>query len=186
MSRLLNVYWAVLAVTGFFAVLFKNNRKKFIISSAIIHILVCGLRYDSMHGDMIAYKRGFFSYGNVGWLSESILSGGRNTLFHALNKLVANLTNNNFQVMLFVIAALSIISISIVIYKYSEMPFISYLMWSCFGFYMFGFYSIKQSLAMAVLMFASIAIFEKKPIFFYLLVVIAGFIHVPAFVFLPA
>ena len=186
MKNLFNVYWAVLAITGVLAIIFKDDKKKFVISAAIVHIFVCGFRYDAMHGDLMAYKKGFDSYAQANWLSETIIGDGRNTLFYGLNKLIANLTNNNFQALLFAIAAISIISISIVIYKYSEMPFVSYLMWSCFGFYMFGFYSIKQSLAMSILMFAGMAIFEKKHILFYILVIIAGLIHMPAFVFLPA
>ena len=66
------------------------------------------------------------------------------------------------------------------------MPLISYLMWNCFGFYIFSFYSIKQSLAMAFIILAAIGIFEKKRLLFYAFVIIAGFIHLPAFVFLPA
>lgn len=185
-SGLLNVYWAVLAITAVFSVLFKDDRKRFVTATAIVHIFVCGFRYDSMHGDLIAYKKGFNSLANADWLSDTIISNGRNTLFQALNKLIANLTNNNFQTLLFVIASISIISISIVIYKYSANPFISYFMWNCFGFYIFGFYSIKQSLAMAFVMFAAIGLFERKRWMFYLFSVIAGFVHMPAFVYLPA
>ena len=67
MSRFLNVYWAVLVITGLLAILFKNDRKKFVISAAIVHIIVCGLRYDMMHGDLVAYKKVFLSMeGRIG------------------------------------------------------------------------------------------------------------------------
>lgn len=186
MKNLLNVYWAVMAITTVFAVVFRNDKKKFIISTAIVHILVCGLRYDQMHGDLSAYKRGFYSLASAGWFSDVVIKNGRNTLFYLLNKLVATLTNSNFQVLLFVISFISIAAISYVIYRYSEQPYISFLMWSCFGFYIFSFYSIKQTLAMAFIMLSSIGIFERKPVLFYVLVIIAGFVHMPAFVFLPA
>lgn len=182
----MNVFIFVLIITTFFAILFKEDKRKFIISTALVHIIICGFRSDAIHGDLLAYKRGFDGYAVSGWFSNSIISNGRNTLFYGLNKLIANLTNNNFQVLLFVIACMSIIAISFIIYRYSEFPYLSYLMWNCFGFYIFSFYSIKQAMAMAFIMLASIGIFEKNRKEFYIFTVLAGFTHMPAFVFLPA
>lgn len=182
----MNIFWEVLIITTILAVVFRNNRKGFIISAAAVHIFVCGFRYEFVHGDLIAYKREFLGYSKMDWLDDAILAKGRNTLFYALNKLVANLTNDNFQVLLFLIAFISILSVSLIAYRYSQMPYISFLLWSCFGFYKMSFYSIKQTLAMAFILFAVIGLFEHKRMWFYLMVIIAGFIHTPAFAFLPA
>ena len=51
---------------------------------------------------------------------------------------------------------------------------------------MAGFSLIKQYLAMAVIMWAAMAIFEKKPVKFLVLTLIAGAVHMPALCFLPA
>ena len=184
MAKYFNVYWAVLLITGAFALLFRNDKKKFILSTAAVHLFVAGCRYEVMI-DLQSYKRGYLSFATSGWFSDSIIAGGRNTLFYMINKLIANLSGNNFQVFMIILSAISIASISIIIYRYSESPLISYLMWSCFGFYSFSFYALKQALAMSFIMLSAIGLFERKRWFFYLMAVSAGFVHMPAFVFLP-
>lgn len=182
----MNIYWEVLIITAFLAVLFHNQRKAFVITTAAVHVFVCGFRYKFMHGDLLKYYSEFSAATDYAWNSEEIIRDGRNTLFYVLNKFVADTTNGNFQVLLFIIALISIIALSIVIYHYSPMPFVSYLLWSCMGFYIFSFFSIKQTLSMAIIMIAAIQIFKGNRILFYILVLIAGMIHMPAFVFLPA
>ena len=184
--NVLNIYWAVLLITGILAYVFKNNKKKFVISATIVHTFVCGFRYMYMHGDLMNYAYDYYLMKDYGWTSNELLQGGRNSLFYIINKLVAQLSNGDFQVLLFVIALISSVVLGYIIYKYSPKPFISFLMWNCFGFYMFSFYSIKQTLAMAFLMLAAIGIFENKWKKFLIFTLIAGFIHFPAFVFIPA
>ena len=182
----MNIYWFVLILTAILALVFKNSKKGFIISTSMVHTFICGFRYMYMHGDLQKYAYEFGLIKGYGWRSEKLLEGGRNTLFYILNKVVAECTNGNFQVLLFVIALISSVTIGIMIYRYSPKPFISYLVWNCFGYYMFSFYSIKQTLAMAFVMLAAIGIFENNWKKFVLFSVIAGFIHMPAFVFLPS
>lgn len=182
----MNIYWKVLLITAVLAVVFKNNKKAFVISAAGVHTFVCGFRYMYMHGDLQKYAYEFSLIKDYAWGSEEVIKNGRNTLFYLLNKVVAECTDGNFQVLLFIIALLSSASIGVLIYKYSPKPFISYVVWNCFGYYMFSFYSIKQTLAMAFVMFAAIGIFEDNWKKFTFFSVIAGFIHFPAFVFFPA
>ena len=139
-----------------------------------------------MHGDLRNYAYDYYLMKDYGWTSNKLLQGGRNSLFYIINKLVAQLSNGDFQVLLFVIALISSVVLGYIIYKYSPKPFISFLLWNCFGFYMISFYSIKQTLAMAFLMLAAIGIFENRWKKFLFFVLIAGFIHFPAFVFIPA
>ncbi|MDO4491761.1 MAG: EpsG family protein [Lachnospiraceae bacterium] len=182
----MNIYIKVIAITAVLAVIFRNNKKMFVISASLVHLFVSGFRYKYMHGDLQKYA---FEFGNISgydWNSDELLKGGRNSLFYLLNKAVAILFNGEFQALLFLVALISTVSIAVLVYKYSTKPFISFLMWNCFGFYIFSFYSIKQTLAMAFIMFAGIAILENKMWRFLVLVIIAGFIHLPAFVFLPA
>lgn len=60
----------------------------------------------------------------------------------------------------------------------------------CFGivlaFMWFGFSAIKQALAMGLLMFAFIGIMEENPKKFFIWTALAGCVHVPALIFLPA
>ena len=70
--------------------------------------------------------------------------------------------------------------------KYSENAFISVMWFMGMLFYTFMFSALKQAWAMSFLCFAFDAIFEKKPVRFLLLVVLASLFHFPALVFLLA
>ena len=88
--------------------------------------------------------------------------------------------------LLFAISAIIHIALGYVIYRYSSKPWFSYLVWNCMSFYIFGFSAIKQALAMAFVMLSFIGIAEKRLGFYLTMMAIAGSIHMPALVFLPA
>lgn len=182
----MNIYWKVILITIILAAIFKRNKKAFVLSATIVHTFVAGFRYMYMHGDLKSYANGFYMMKDYKWFSDDILHEGRNTLFYVLNKLVSTFANDDFQVLLLIIALISSASIGVLIYRYSPKPLVSYIVWNCFGYYMFSFYSLKQTIAMAFVMFAAIGIFENNLKKFLLFSVIAGFFHLPAFVFLPA
>ncbi|MFQ7290320.1 MAG: EpsG family protein [Lacrimispora saccharolytica] len=100
-------------------------------------------------------------------------------------KLFSHWTDGNFQVFLFFIALITEVVLAILIYKYSPIPWCSYLVWNCMTFYVFGFSAIKQALAMSLIMWAFIYVLEEKPKKFLILTLLAGTIHMPALVFLP-
>lgn len=183
------VYWYVVAAVLVFGLIMPQQgpkKKNYIILMAIIHSFVCGWRYRLMHGDLRKYAWGFSLRASQDWFSNELFHEGRNFGFFWLQKLVAMLSNNKFQVLLIVIAIISEVAIAVIIYKYSPKPWLSYLMWNCVGFYIFGFYALKQILAMALLMPAFDAVINNKPKKFVLWVALAGCVHVPALVFLPS
>ena len=177
---------ATVLVLGVFMEQRGNGNKKYIILMAALHTFVCGFRYMYLTGDLIKYSNDFFKMQKHGWLSEEVFHEGRNTGFFWLMKLVALLSGNDYQFFLFIIALAIEIALAILVVRYSPMPWMSYLVWNCIGFYVFGFSAIKQALAMSVLMFAMDAIIQEKPRHFLIITLIAGLIHFPALVFLPA
>lgn len=181
-------YYIVAAVLGFAALLPQHGRQKktYIALMAILHTFVCGWRYMYLTGDLRKYAWGYYTIAESGWFSEEVFQGGRNFGFFWLQKLFSSLTNGDFQIFLIFIAIVTEIAVAIIIYRYSPAPWLSYLLWNCFGFYLFGFSAIKQALAMALLMLAFIGIMEEKPKKFLLWTALAGCIHTPALIFLPA
>lgn len=181
-------YYIVAAVLGFAVLLPQHGRQKkiYIALMAILHAFVCGWRYMYLTGDLRKYAWGYYGITEYGWFSEEVFNGGRNSGFFWLQKLFSTLTSGDFQVFLIFIAVVSEIALAIIIYRYSPAPWLSYLLWNCFGFYLFGFSAIKQALAMAILMLAFIGIMEEKPKKFLLWTALAGCIHTPALIFLPA
>ena len=158
-------YYMVAAVLGFGFLLPQHGRQKkiYITLMAVLHAFVCGWRYMYLTGDLRKYAWGYYTITGSGWFSEDVFNGGRNFGFFWLQKLFSTITDGDFQIFLIFIAIVVEIAVAVVIYRYSPAPWLSYLLWNCFGFYIFGFSAIKQALAMGLLMLAFTGIMEEKP-----------------------
>ena len=184
-----SIYYILVAATILLGLILsqkKESRKTYVIIMAILHALVSGLRYEFLTGDLIRYNTLFQSYRYLGWFSEDVFQEGRNFGFQWLMKAICHITDGNYQVFLFLIAVMVEVIVAILIYRYSPIPWLSYAMWNCLGFYVFGFSAVKQSLSMAVLMLSYICIIEKKPKLFVFFTALASIIHLPALAFFPA
>lgn len=185
----MSVYWKIIVlviVLGITMPQDRYNRRYYVIIMAVLHSFVCGFRYMYLTGDLMKYASDYSAMRNYGWFSDEVFHGGRNTGFYWLMKLVSNISNGNFQALLLIIAIIIEVIVAILICKYSSMPWFSYLVWNCMGFYVAGFSLIKQALAMAIIMCAMMCIFKKNLKGFLIFTLIAGFIHMPALIFLPA
>lgn len=183
------VYWIIVGlVIGVGMIIPQHGyyRKIYIITMAVLHAFVCGFRYMYLTGDLMKYSTDYSMVENYGWFSDEVFHEGRNAGFYWLMKLISLITHGDFQSLLLVIAVITEIIVAILIYRYSPMPWFSYLVWNCMGFYVAGFSLIKQYLAMSIIMCAMMCIFEKNFKGFLIFTLIAGFIHMPALVFLPA
>ena len=183
------IYYIILAAVIVLGRLMPQSGKKkknYIILMAALHAFVSGFRYKLLTGDLQKYAYTFLTVKDKDWFSEDVFSEGRNFLFMWFLKAVNQITDGNFQIVLMIIAVFIELAVAIVVFKHSPSPWLSYLIWNCFGFYSFGFSALKQSFAMGFILLAFSAIMEKKPVKFIIFVVIAGFIHFPAIIFLPA
>lgn len=185
----MNVYWIIVALIIFLGMIMPQQgyeRKYYIIIMAAIHSFVCGFRYMYLTGDLRSYAWDYGDVLNYGWFSDEVFHEGRNAGFYWLMKLISSITGGDFQIFLVLLAIVAEVIVAILIFKYSPMPWLSYLVWDCMGFYVAGFSLIKQYLAMAFIMCAMISIFEKNIKLFLVFTLIAGAIHMPALIFLPA
>lgn len=185
----IRVYYYMLAAVLVFGILLPQHgrQKKIYISlMAALHAFVCGWRYMYLTGDLRKYAWGYYTITDSGWFSDDVFQEGRNFGFFWLQKLFSHMTDGDFQIFLIFIAIVIEIAVAIIIYRYSPAPWLSYLIWNCFGFYVLGFSAIKQALAMGLLMFAFVGIMEEKPKKFLLWTLLAGCVHAPALIFLPA
>ncbi len=184
-----NIYYYIVAAIIIGGILLPQTgrrKKYYIILMAAIHTFVCGFRYEYLTGDLQKYGWNYINGMDGGWFSESIWDGGRNAGFNWSMKFFSQLTDGNFVAFLFVIALIIEVAVALIIYYHSPMPWVSYLIWDCVGFYVFGFSAIKQALAMAFILLAFKAILDERPGKFIIYVLIAGFIHNPAFICAPA
>ncbi len=182
-------YYLLLVAIIVFGVLMPQgakDRKQYIVVMAVLHSLLSGLRHQYLTGDMQTYCYKYWRTLNEGWFSEEIFQGGRNFGFNWLLKFFSTLSDGEFQVFLIVSAIFIEAAVAYLIYKYSPLPWLSFLVWNCMGFYCFGFSAIKQSIAMGFIMIAFVGIMEEKPKLFAVFTILAGLVHAPALIFLPA
>ncbi len=183
------IYYYIVAAVVILAVFMPQEgpkRKRYIIIMTIVHTFVCGFRYMYLTGDLRNYAADYYAIVDQGWFSSEVFQGGRNTGFFWLMKLVSTITDGNFQIFLILLAVIIEVVFAVFVYRYSPRPWLCYLVWNCMGFYISGFSSIKQTLAMAFVMCAMMAIFEENLKKYLLFTLIAAAIHMPAIAFLPA
>lgn len=186
----MSIYWFIVAsviVLGMIIPQDGYGRKIYVLIMASIHIFVCAFRYEYLTGDLIKYDTEFRHLQGVSFFSEEAIHDWKNTGFYWLMKVVGDVTNGNYQMFLIVLSIFTGVISAVFIYRYSSKPWLSYLVWNCMNFYLlYDFLAIKQGLAMAFLMVSMMCIFEEKPVAFLFFTVLAGFVHMPAIVFLPA
>lgn len=163
-----------------------KDRKQYIIIMAVLHSLLSGLRHPYLTGDMQSYCYAYWRAEWQGWFSDEIFQGGKNFGFNWLMKFFSTMTDGEFQVFLVVVAIFIEAVVAYLIYKYSSLPWLSFLVWNCMGFYVIGFNIVKQSIAMGLIMIAFVGIMEEKPKLFIIFTALASFVHAPALIFLPA
>ena len=184
------VYWIIVAciiVIGDRILKDEEDRKRYVILMALLHIFVCGFRYEFLSGDLIKYNTTFRHLRGVRYTSNAIINGWRNTGFYATMKFFGDISNGNYQFFLFSLSVITISITSYMIYRYSVKPWLSFLVFNCMNFYLlYDFIAIKQGLAMSLIMIALMCILEDRFILFVIFTLLAGLVHMPALVFLPA
>lgn len=121
-----------------------------------------------------------------GYEDEERSGHTRNIGLSWVMKAVSEVTNDDYQVFIAVVALFIMGSFAIFINRFSPSPIQSILLYFGLLFYTFNFSALKQSVAMAIILFAASAIADRKPLWFILLTLLASMFHFPALVFLPA
>ena len=125
------------------------------------------------------------------WLSsedfgENRAGHERSVAFQWLMKLIYDWTEGDYQWFIGIIALFVMIAVAQFVHRYSPSPVQSILYYFGLIYYTMMFNTLKQSVAMAFILFAFNAIINRKLIRFLLMVWFASLFHFPALVFLPA
>ena len=185
----MSIYLVIVAATLLLgAVMPQQGRKRiwYILLMTAVHAFVCAFRYEHLTGDLMKYHNTFNSLAEYGWFSDEVLQEGRNSGFMLLMKLIGELTDGDFQMLLILIAVISHVILGYMIWKYSPAPWLSFLVWNCMALYIFGFSAIKQALAMSFVLLSFTAISRKKLLLHIVIIAVAAFFHAPSMIFLPA
>ena len=184
----MTIHLILLAAVLLIALLYSGrptlNRKK----HAVV-VITAGLTLFSgfrtwWMGDLIKYYTLYRNCNGDNWqgvLTEKWDNMGIRVFFRA-----AGAVGVSYDVCIFLIAAFVAISLGVIIYRYSTSPFVSYLIYISMGFLIFTFSGLKQAIAMGFLCYAMICVLENRWKKYLFWVLIAGFFHAPAFIFLLA
>jgi len=190
---LINIYTVMMAVIVALPMVMdtksERGRNKYINIACLLMFIVMGCRdafkigNDSTTSYVEKFNRlGNMSYGELFAGKE----GAYNLGFDFFMKLCHSITGGDYQIYIMILSAIIMLSLAYFIKKYSVSPVQSFCYYWGLLYYTFMFSAEKQALAMAILLFAFDAIMERKPIQFLMLTVLAGLVHFPAFIFLPA
>lgn len=172
-----------------------KNRKILVTIIGIQLFLLLGLRDITVGYDLTVYSSAFnyikeFSFHelinklNIISTADLIYPFNLESGYVFINWLISFL-NFDFHTFLIILAAFNMISITYFIYKYSTVPWMSFLLFSCLGIYNSMFGLLRQSLTMCILIWSIQYIIEQKFAKFLIIVFMAFLVHRSAIVFIP-
>lgn len=135
-------------------------------------------------GDLIKYYTLYRNCNGENWM-ETVFGDYGNIGIRLFFKMAGSL-GLSYDVCLFLIAALSAVTLGMLLYRYAPTPYWGYLMYIGMGIYLFTYSGLKQTIAMAFVMLAAIGIFEDNPRKFLFWMMIATIFHMPAAIFIAA
>ena len=176
----MSIYAFQIILICLFGLLFRKDKKKFLIFAFLILFVVMAFR----HARMVGYDSTSSYYSMFLGIEKYTLSWPNPGL--PLVMKVIHAFSGDYQWVIIITAIWVCFAYYKLLIKYSEGAFISVMWFMGLLFYTVMLSAIKQAWAMAFLCFAFDAIFEKRPIRFLLFVGLASIFHFPALVFLPA
>ena len=175
--------------------IFIKDRKKICILVSIQLFLILALRDSSLGVDLANYSSGFNYIKSINFMDMisklriiSIASlkypysyeGG----YALLNWIVGNL-GLSFHGFLIVCAFINIFSVGYFIYKYSDIPWISFIVLCTFGIYSYFFGILRQSLALSFFLLSLHFALQNKKGKAILLFLLAFWMHRAVLIMLP-
>ncbi len=198
----MNVYVINIILTFFWAILFFNvfkssgesnsGKKAFCILTTIQWILISGLRGMSVSMDMLSYKLRFEKTMHSHWwelfnnFELVYINGEGKDPGYAIFEKIVQIFTHDYQVFLIVVAVIFFAAMGIWVYKYSENPLLSMLIFDSFMSSFFAITGTRQTLATVLVVFIGGYFIRKRKLWQFLLVTLVAYtIHKSALCVLP-
>lgn len=177
--------YLVLLIIIMFCLLLNVNRRKigrkvFVVIIFAMIALVSMLRSWQVGVDTAQYYRNFAVISQMAWSQSDELRYEKG--YYALCKLLSYITYDG-QILIAVTSLFMVGSVGRFIYKYSKDVVLSAYLYICLNIYFFHLNGMRQSLAIAVLLWGVDYLVEDKKIRFLIVVYIASLFHSSAFIF---
>lgn len=162
-------------------------QKIFLVVSSIILALFTGLRDQKTGADTWNYGETFLRTVHISKFSTAMNSDMKNGEYgyRAWTWLISRFTSNP-NVFFTITAVIFAVCLAVYIYKNSQNPFFSMVLYYTVGMFGFQMTGMRQSLAMAILLISFEFIKKRKLIWFLIMVYIASLFHNSALAFVLA
>lgn len=170
---------APIAYAGFQLLLrerrFAVNKNIPILIFFTLYFLLLALRGRDVGSDLYVYLTNFKRMSWTAW--GSITEIEEDVGYAALVKLVSELSGNQRQIFVAVVAAITVIPVMILYYKEAEDPLTTIALFLTFPVFIMNFSGLRQAIAIAIGVPAFYAVQKKRRLLFLLLVVAASTVH---------
>jgi EpsG family len=165
-----------------------NSKKCYVITAGLLLFIIASFRTIHFGPDVMGYVDRYISltYESLSLYWNYFISGeGKDPIFYLSSKIISNL-NMGYQMWLAILSGIFIFSVSKLIYKHSDEPYISFISLISLGYFFFSLTGLRQTLALSILLLSYDSLRNKKLIKFIIMVIIASLFHSSALVFLIA
>lgn len=166
-------------------IIYDSNRKKYCILISVWFIFLLTLRHAYVGSDTQNYYKIFSEIENYGYSIELNEETWYNEFgYYGLIRFLVNI-HLPFRALIFISASFYVGTISLLIYRFSQRPWISYFVFLTFGYFIFNT-TMRQCFALSFCVLSFIALIDKRILLATVLSIIAITFHSTAIIFLPA
>ncbi|MBR6694150.1 MAG: EpsG family protein [Clostridia bacterium] len=161
----------------------KNGKKVYFAIVTLLLIFFAGFRDLSVGTDTKSYVNGFLKcepFSEVSW--GEFIKEESEFLYFMYRAIIRQITEN-YVWFLLPISVFYIIVVSRFIYKYSDYPSISFLVFLAMSYYAFSMAGIRQTIGYTFLILATEALINRRRLLCCLFILIAGGFHVTSFLY---
>lgn len=178
-------FYAFLVNTAYSKIRDNDSRRKisFLLLLFLPLFLLSALRGEMVGGDLEYYLPYFDRACQASSFQELMDISGHEPGYIILTGIIGSISSSH-RFFFFITTIFSLIGPFYLIYRYSEKPIVSIIIYYAMGFYTNTFNNIRQSIAMSIIFFAFPYLFNKSSLKFFVFLFIATLIHYSAFVFL--
>jgi len=183
---IINLILVILLYIIFFKIYKTNNSKKyFCILIFILFSLIQGLRGNTVGSDTNNYIKFFELSKNMSFIDVLLMKQWVIEPGYGLLMKICSIMSFSPQLFLLVVAIIINGGLMYFIYKHSDNPFISVIIFMGVEFFTLSFTALRQIIAIIIILNSYNFIKQKKIIKFILMVLLAATFHKSALIFLP-
>ena len=148
---------------------------------AFAFIMIAALRGERVGTDTFGYINSYYNYGYFTY-EHIFYYQSVNPGYYVLAKFFHDI-GFSIQVWFALVATLYVGSVAKLIYRFSKNVTLSFIMFLTLGFYSFSLAGLKQTIAMAIVLYAFNFLYDKKYIRFFALLALSMFFHITSVIF---